>query len=67
MPKWFDRYPGPDLLVYGAAQTQRVLETKLGIPAGQPMRRTARGSGFDIAYLQMNEDTSLSAYAPERW
>jgi hypothetical protein len=61
LAKWFDRYPGPDLVVHGAAQTQRVLEARLGIPAGQPMRRTAHGSGFDIAYLQMNSDLSLSA------
>lgn len=61
MAKWFDRYPGPDLVVHGAAETLRILETRLGIPAGQPVRRTAHGSGFDIAYLQMNEDLSLSA------
>jgi len=61
MAKWFDRYPGPDLVVSGAAQTLRVLEDRLGIPAGQPLRRTAHGSGFDIAYLQMNSDLSLSA------
>jgi len=61
MASWFDRYPGPDLVVHGAAETQRVLEARLGIPAGQPIRRTAHGSGFDISYLYMNTDLSLSA------
>jgi hypothetical protein len=61
MAKWFDRYPGPDQVVFGAPAALKALETKLGIPAGQPMRPTAYGSGFDIAYLQMNEDVSLSA------
>jgi hypothetical protein len=61
MAKWFDRYPGPDLVVHGAAETQRALETKLGIPAGQAIRPTLHGSGYDIAYLQMNEDFALSA------
>jgi hypothetical protein len=61
MAKWFERYPGPDAVVYGTAQAQRALETKLGIPAGQPVRSTLHGSGYDIAYLQMNEDFALSA------
>jgi hypothetical protein len=61
MAKWFDRYPGPDQMVFGAPAALHALETKLGIPAGQAMRGTAYGSGFDIGYLQMNEDLSLSA------
>jgi hypothetical protein len=61
MAKWFDRYPGPDFVVSGAAATLRVLEDRLGIPAGQPLRRTAHGSGFDIAYVQVNADLALSA------
>lgn len=61
MAKWFDRYPGPDQVVFGAPETHRALERNLGIPAGQVMRGTAYGSGFDIAYLQLNEDLALSA------
>jgi hypothetical protein len=61
MAKWFDRYPGPDQMVFGAPAAHRALEEKLGIPPNQVMRETAYGSGFDIAYLQINEDISLSA------
>ena len=41
MAKWFDRYPGPDQMVFGAPAALHALETKLGIPAGQAMRGTA--------------------------
>ena len=61
MARWFERYPGPDQMVFGAPAALNALETKLGIPAGQGLRDTAYGSGFDIGYLQMNEDLSLSA------
>jgi hypothetical protein len=63
MPKWFERYTGPDAVVSNAPETLRVLEEKLGIPAGQPMRTTGHGVGFDVAYLQMNEDLNLAASA----
>ena len=61
MPQWFDRYYGPDLVVGRPAEAQRVFETKLGIPPGQPMRMTMHGDAFDVAYLTMNEDYALSA------
>jgi hypothetical protein len=61
MARWFDRYYGPDLVVGGAPQAQRVLEQKLGLPAGQNMRMTMTGNGFHVAYLQVNEDPELSA------
>jgi hypothetical protein len=63
MPKWFERYTGPDAVVTGAPATLGVLEEKLGIPAGQPMRMTGHGVGFEVAYLQMNEDLNLGASA----
>ncbi|MDI1291105.1 MAG: hypothetical protein PSX37_14275, partial [bacterium] len=61
MPNWFERWPALDQVVFGAPETLKVLEAKLGIPAGQGMRETASGDGFDISYLQMNEDPSLGA------
>lgn len=61
MANWFDRYSGPDLVVGMATETLAVLEQKLGIPAGQPIRMTGWGVGFDVAYLNVNEDPSLSA------
>jgi hypothetical protein len=61
MANWFDRYSGPDLVVGMATETLTVLEQKLGIPEGQPIRMTGWGVGFDVAYLQVNEDPTLSA------
>jgi hypothetical protein len=61
MAQWFDRYYGPDLFVGRAAEAQRTFETKLGLPAGQPMRMTMHGDAFDVAHLQVNEDSSLGA------
>ena len=61
MAKWFDRYYGPDLVVGRPQEAQRTLEQKLGIPASQGMRMTTHGGGFDVAYLQANEDFGLSA------
>jgi hypothetical protein len=61
MAKWFDRYYGPDLVVGRPADAQRALEDKLGVPAGQPMRMTMFGDGFDVAYLQLHPDFDLSA------
>jgi hypothetical protein len=63
MPQWFERYTGTDAVVSNAPATLRVLEEKLGIPAGQPMRTTGHGVGFDVSYLQMNEDPNLAASA----
>jgi hypothetical protein len=61
MARWFDRYYGPDLVVGRPQEAQRTFEQKLGIPAGQNMRMTMHGNGFDVAYLQLNEDFDLSA------
>ncbi len=61
MARWFDRYYGPDLFVGRPADAQRTFETKLGLPAGQTMRMTTHGDAFDVAHLQVNEDSSLSA------
>jgi hypothetical protein len=61
MARWFDRYYGPDLFVGRPAEAQRTFETKLGLPAGQTMRMTTHGDAFDVAHLQVNEDSSLSA------
>ena len=58
---WFDRFSGPDLLVGMASETKAVLEQKLGIPAGQPLGMASHGVGFDISYLQVNEDHALGA------
>jgi hypothetical protein len=59
--RWFERYYGPDLFVGRPAQAQRTFETKLGLPAGQTMRMTTHGDAFDVAHLQVNLDSSLSA------
>jgi hypothetical protein len=61
MPRYFDRYYGPDLVVGRPAEAHRALEAKLGIPTGQQMRMTMHGGGFDVAYLSVNEDFDLSA------
>jgi hypothetical protein len=61
MARWFDRYYGPDLVVGGPEAAQRVLEDKLGIPAGQGMRMTMHGGGFTVAYLGVNSDETLSS------
>jgi hypothetical protein len=61
MARWFDRYYGPDLVVGRPEEAHRKLETNLGIPAGQTMRPTMHGNGFDVAYLNVNEDFALSA------
>ena len=61
MANWFERYSGPDVVVSRAHEAQKVLERTIGIPAGQVMRKTLHGDAFDIAYLHMNEDISLSA------
>jgi hypothetical protein len=61
MARWFDRYYGPDLVVGRPQEAQRTLEEKLGIPAGQGMRMTTHGVGFDVAYLQVNQDYGLGA------
>lgn len=61
MSKWFERYYGPDLFVGRPQRAQRTFETKLGFPAGQTMRMTTHGDAFDVAHLQVNEDSSLAA------
>jgi hypothetical protein len=61
MAKWFDRYYGPDLVVGRPDLAHRALESKLGIPTGQTMRMTMHGNGFEVAYLNVNEDFALSA------
>jgi hypothetical protein len=61
MRNWFDRYYGPDLVVGRPWDAQRTFEAKLGIPAGQPMRLTMNGNGFDVAYLTLTDDFGLSA------
>ena len=61
VPNWFHRYSGPDILVGVAQETMNTLEAKLGIPAGQQLRMTKSGSGFDVAYLQLSDDLMLSA------
>jgi len=61
--KWFERYTAPDILVTGAPSTLKVLEDKLGIPPGQPMRNVSLGTGFDIGYPVVNEDLNLGASA----
>jgi hypothetical protein len=61
MAKYFERYTCPDFIVTGVQQTIDVLEEKLGIPAGTPVRPTKHGSGFDAAYFQVNDDLDLTA------
>lgn len=63
MAKWFERYTAPDVLVTGAYRTLSALEEKLGIPAGQPVRNVALGTGFDVGYLVLNDDLNLAASA----
>jgi hypothetical protein len=61
VPRYFDRYYGPDLVVGRPEQAHRALEDKLGIPRSQQMRMTMHGGGFDVAYLNVNDDFALSA------
>jgi hypothetical protein len=49
------------MIVTGVHETLNVLEEKLGIPAGIPVRRIRHGAGFDAAYFSINEDLNLTA------
>ena len=60
MPNWFDRYPCPDMVVGRPQEAQQVLERNLGVAKGQELRPTG-GGGFEVAYLQANEDLALGA------